>query len=56
MVANAYQRDWELGLKGVTIYQYGSKSRKCSISDSARRHITMITRPDVIRTSAKCDA
>jgi ribonucleotide reductase alpha subunit len=26
MVANAYQRDWELGLKGVTIYQYGSKS------------------------------
>jgi ribonucleoside-diphosphate reductase alpha chain len=25
-IAHAYQRAWELGLKGITIYRYGSKS------------------------------
>jgi hypothetical protein len=30
--------------------------RKCSILDAARRRITMITRPDVISMSTKCEA
>lgn len=44
-IAAAYQRAWELGLKGVTVYRYGSKDRQvlelgAQESASAREHFT----------------
>jgi hypothetical protein len=36
-VARAYWRAWELGLKGVTIYRYGSKALQ--VMDTGQRSI-----------------
>jgi ribonucleoside-diphosphate reductase alpha chain len=27
-IADAYMRAWRLGLKGITVYRYGAKSRQ----------------------------
>jgi ribonucleoside-diphosphate reductase alpha chain len=47
-VAHAYWRAWELGLKGVTIYRYGSK-------DSQVMEVGAEVDPRLLEQSAHCD-
>jgi ribonucleoside-diphosphate reductase alpha chain len=47
-VARAYWRAWELGLKGVTIFRYGSK-------DSQVMEVGAEIDPRLLEQSAHCD-
>ena len=47
-VARAYWRAWELGLKGVTIYRYGSK-------DSQVMEVGAEVDPRLLEQSPHCD-
>ena len=47
-VARPYWRVWELGLKGVTLFQYGSK-------DSQVMEVGAEVDPRLLKQSAHCD-
>lgn len=47
-VLNVYQRAWELNLKGITVYRYGSRAGQVL-------ELGVGAEPDLLENSAKCD-
>lgn len=56
VVAAAYRRAWELGLKGITIYRFGSKSTQViELGESEDARSASTARSAILRNAASED-